>query len=210
MENQNIYQSIASIMSDVEAIGKNKKNSQQGFMYRGIDDLYNDLQPKFAKHGVFIASEVLDIQREERQSKNGGFLLWTVAKIRFTFYAIDGSSVSSIMIGEAMDSGDKGANKAMSIALKYCLFQLLLIPTEDVKKSDPDSEVHEVKSKPVLDYSHDEMIQSWKDLVSQQKSVEDLGAIYRQNKKVVDGNSEIKSLFSTRKKQLENGAAVTA
>lgn len=151
-----IYESILHIMNEVEAIGKNKKNQQQGFMYRGIDDLYNDLQPKFAKHGVFITSEVLEEKREERQSKAGGLLLWTILKVRFNFFAKDGSHVSSIMVGEAMDNGDKGSNKAMSIALKYCLMQLLLIPTEDVKKSDPDSEIHqpvakkiEVKSEPV-------------------------------------------------------------
>jgi len=130
-------------MNEVEAIGKNKRNQQQGFQYRGIDDMYNDLQPKFAKHKVFITSKVLESTREERSSKNGGILLWTILKVKFTFYAEDGSSVSSITIGEAMDSGDKGANKAMSVALKYCLMQLLLIPTEELKKEDPDSKVHQ-------------------------------------------------------------------
>jgi len=143
----NIYQSLTAIMNEVEAIGKTKKNAQQGFMYRGIDDLYNDLQPKFAKYKVFIASEVLEILREERQTKSGGSLIYTILKVKFTFYAEDGSWVSSIMVGEAMDSGDKGSNKAMSTALKYCLFQLLLIPTEEVKESDPDATAHQVQPK---------------------------------------------------------------
>jgi hypothetical protein len=56
--------------------------------------------------------------------------------MQFHFYCIDGSNVSTTVIGEAMDSGDKATNKAMSIALKYALLQALLIPTEDEK--DPD------------------------------------------------------------------------
>lgn len=41
-----------------------------------------------------------------------------------------------------MDSGDKATNKAMSVALKYACFQVLMIPTEEML--DPDSETHEV------------------------------------------------------------------
>src|SRR3982751_1069019 len=129
--NMNIYQSIAGIMADTGIIGKNKNNQAQNFKYRGIDDIYNELQPLFAKHKVFITSEVLETSREERSTKQGGALIVTILKIKFTFNAEDGSSVFSITTGEAMDTGDKGANKAMSIALKYCLMQLLLIRTED-------------------------------------------------------------------------------
>lgn len=138
-----IFNAISNIMNDVEWIGKTQKNQQQGFFYRGIDQIYNDLQPKFAKHRVFITSEVLENNREERASKSGGILLWTVLKVRFCFYTEDGSFISSIMIGEAMDSGDKSANKAMSVALKYCLMQLFLIPTEDLKKNDNDGHTSE-------------------------------------------------------------------
>lgn len=140
---KNIYKAISCIMDDIEAIGKNNKNQQQNFNYRSIDQMYNELQPKFAKHRVFITSEVLESSREERQSAKGGLLLWTIIKVKFSFYAEDGSNVSSIMIGEAMDSGDKGSNKAMSIALKYCLMQLFLIPTEDLKKNDNDGHTSE-------------------------------------------------------------------
>ena len=58
-------------------------------------------------------------------------------KIKFTFYAKDGSFFESVVIGEAMDSGDKASNKALSIGLKYALLQVFCIPTEDDK--DPDS-----------------------------------------------------------------------
>ena len=40
-----------------------------------------------------------------------------------------------------MDSGDKATNKAMAIAMKYALFQVFCIPTEEMK--DPDAETPE-------------------------------------------------------------------
>lgn len=142
-----IFQAITSMMKEVEPITKSKQNKQQNFMYRGIDDMYNELQPLFVKHGVFITSEVLESEREERQSKSGGLNIWSILKVKFTFYAEDGSNVNSIMKGEAMDSGDKGTNKAMSIALKYCLMQLLLIPTEELKHDDPDATSTQILAK---------------------------------------------------------------
>jgi hypothetical protein len=135
-------------MQEVEAVGKNDKNAQQGFMYRGIDSVMNAMQPLLAKHKIFVVPEVLEQQREERQTSRGGNLIYSICKIRFTFYAEDGSSVSAVTIGEGMDSGDKATNKAMSIAFKYALFQTFCIPTEEMP--DPDGECHEVKAKPYI------------------------------------------------------------
>lgn len=134
-----IYQNIANIMTEVSAIGKNKKNAQQGYNFRGIDDLYNAIHPLFARNGVFITSDVVGNNREERQTAKGGLLIYTILRVKFTFYATDGSSVFSIVEGEAMDSGDKSTNKAMSAALKYALMQMLLIPTEELNDADKDT-----------------------------------------------------------------------
>ena len=134
----NIYQAIHGVMSDVGAIGKDRKNQQQGFMYRGVDEVMNALQPAFVRHNIFVVPEVLEQTREERQSKTGGQLLYSILKVKFTFYAEDGSSVSATVVGEGMDSADKASNKAMSVAFKYACFQVFCIPTEEMV--DPDSE----------------------------------------------------------------------
>jgi len=131
MSDNLIYKKMIDVLKDVETIGKNKKNTQQNYSFRGIDDMYNALHGLFAKHEIFITSEVLSEKREERASKSGGVLLWVILDVKFTFYATDGSSVYSITKGEAMDSGDKASNKAMSTALKYTLMQTFLIPTEE-------------------------------------------------------------------------------
>jgi len=135
MENL-IYKKMSEIFKDVEFIGKNKKNQQQGYSFRGIDDMYNALHELFAKHEVFIISEVLKTTREERVTKSGGNIIYTILDVKISFFTSDGSSVSSILIGEAMDSADKSANKAMSAALKYAMMQTFLIPTEELKDAD--------------------------------------------------------------------------
>lgn len=140
-----IYQAIIGVMADIGAIGKDKKNAQQGFKYRGVDDVMNALQPVMVQHGLFVVPEIIDQKREERQTNRGGNLIYSVCTVRYTFYAKDGSSVQCVVVGEGMDSGDKATNKAMSIAFKYACFQVFCIPTEEMK--DPDAEVHEVTPK---------------------------------------------------------------
>jgi len=138
----NIYESITKIMSELGAISKDKVNSQQGFKYRGIDDVMNALNPLLAKHKVFVVPEVIEHKREERTSSKGNVLLYSICTIKYTFYAEDGTSVFAVVIGEGMDSGDKATNKAMAIAMKYACFQTFCIPTGD----DPDSETYELQS----------------------------------------------------------------
>jgi hypothetical protein len=146
-----IYAAMAAIMKDADAIGKGQRNQQQGFQYRGIDDVYNAMHNILARHGVFMTPEVLDKQREERVNKNGTTLAFTTLRIKYTFWAEDGSCVSCTVEGEGMDSGDKSSNKAMAIAHKYALLQTFCIPTAEQK--DPDGEVFEVapKSDPVAE-----------------------------------------------------------
>lgn len=139
----NIFEAISATMNDVGAIGKNTKNTQQGFMFRGIDAVMNALQPAMIKNHIFVVPEVLDQKREERLTEKNKTLIYSICKVKYTFYAEDGSSVSAVVIGEGMDTGDKATNKAMSIAFKYACFQVFCIPTEEMK--DPDAESHVVE-----------------------------------------------------------------
>lgn len=140
----NIYEAIPKVSGEVEAIGRERHNRQQGFKYRGIDDLYNALGPVMAKHGVFSVPQVLSSEYHERTSKSGGVLIHARLTIQYTFWAADGSKVECVVVGEGMDSGDKAANKAMSVAHKYALTQTFNVRTEN--SDDPDAESHEVES----------------------------------------------------------------
>lgn len=139
-----IYESIIHAMADIEPIAKGRRNDKQGFSFRGIDDIMNELQPVLKKHGLFVVPKVVSVVRAEKQTNSGGALLYSIATMEYTMYASDGSFIVGSTIGEGMDSGDKASNKAMSVALKYFLLQTFCIPTEDMK--DPDAESHEVVS----------------------------------------------------------------
>lgn len=135
----NIFESISAVMGEIGAIGKNSRNQQQGFMFRGIDAVMNAINPALTKYKVFIVPEIIEQTREERTTAKGGLLIYSICKVKYTFYAEDGSSVTAVVIGEGMDSGDKATNKAMSIAFKYACFQVFCIPTEEMKDPDADS-----------------------------------------------------------------------
>jgi hypothetical protein len=207
MTQNNIYMAINAIMQEIEAIGKNKKNQQQGYSFRGIDDMYNALQPLFKKNAVFITSNVLESKREERQTAKGGVLIYTIAKCQFKFFTTDGSFIESVLEGEAMDSGDKSTNKAMSTALKYALMQMFLIPTEE--KLDTEYDTHEVtpktpKAEPQpseVDLLARKAYTSVDDLLMVLDSCESIGqlnTLYHMNSKLVEENN-IKSHFTTKK-----------
>lgn len=136
-----INRCIIEIMRKVGAIGKERKNASQGYNFRGIDDAMNALHHLFAEQGIFTTTKVLEQTREERSNKSGGVLIYSILKVRFTFHALDGSSQECEMVGEGMDSGDKASNKSLSVALKYALLQMFMIPTKefiDPENDNPD------------------------------------------------------------------------
>lgn len=150
---EKIYSAINAAMAEIGAIGKDRENKNQHFMYRGIDDVMNALNPAFINNKIFVVTEVLEHRREERKTGNNSNLIYSICKVQFTFYsAEDGSNIKVVTIGEGMDSGDKATNKAMSVAFKYACFQLFCIPTEemsdaesDARPVDPDRESHTTK-----------------------------------------------------------------
>ena len=133
-----IYQAMAKIAAAIGSIGKDKK-CQQGatFSYRGIDDVYNVLNPIMGKHGVFVLPIAHERTTESRTTRNGAAMEIVTMRMEYKFCHEDGSYVSCMTVGQAMDSGDKATNKAMAIAHKYAILQAFCIPTEDME--DPDA-----------------------------------------------------------------------
>jgi len=135
MENK-IYAAMVQSMKDINAVAKGEKNQKQGWMFRGVDTIYNELHNILANNGIFMLPEVISDETEERTTASGGNLIYRKLRIKYHFVAGDGSEVTATIQGEAMDSGDKASNKAMAIGHKYTLLQVFLIPTEEQK--DPD------------------------------------------------------------------------
>lgn len=147
MEQKKVYAAISAVARDMAEVGisKDRENRQQGFSFRGIDQVYNALAPMLAKHGLVILPRITERTVTERVTQKGGVLFYVVVKAEFDFVATeDGSMHTIVTYGEAMDSGDKATNKAMSIAYKYAAFQTFCIPTEQTS-IDADAEVHHIK-----------------------------------------------------------------
>lgn len=148
---KNIHESIAAVMAEIGAIGKNSQNKQQGFMYRGVDAVMNAINPALIKYKMYIVPEVLEYTCNERTTAKGGNLICAICKMRYTFYAEDGSCIPATVMGMGMDSGDKAMNKAMSVAFKYACFQTFCIPTEEMKDPDAETPPPSKPAKPTLE-----------------------------------------------------------
>lgn len=143
-----VYQAIAAVQAQMsrEGISKDRKNQQQGYQFRGIDDLYNALAPALSSNGLVILPRMMKRDSVERQSSKGGALFYVTVEAEFDFVAAeDGSKHTVRTFGEAMDSADKATNKAMSAAYKYAAMQAFCIPTEG--DNDADSTTHDVLPK---------------------------------------------------------------
>ncbi|ELY4670852.1 ERF family protein [Cronobacter muytjensii] len=142
-----VYQAISAVAKEMAATGisKDRTNTQQNFKFRGIDQVYNALAPALVNHGLLILPRITERTVTERVTQKGGVLFYVVVKAEFDFVSTkDGSVHTVVTYGEAMDSGDKATNKAMSIAYKYAAFQAFCIPTEETA-IDADAEVHHIQ-----------------------------------------------------------------
>lgn len=147
-----VYKAIVAVSDAISktGIGKNRSNAQQGYKFRGIDDVYNELAPLLAKNDLCILPRVLSRTVTERTTAKGGVLFYVIVEMEFDFVAAkDGSCHTVKTFGEAMDSADKATNKAMSAAYKYAAFQTFCIPTEG--DNDADATPPEVEPAAPLD-----------------------------------------------------------
>lgn len=142
-----VYKAINAVQKAISktGIGKDRKNEMQGYKFRGIDDVYNALAPLLADNGLCILPRCTERGVVERTTDKGKALFYVTVRAEFDFVASeDGSKHTIVTYGEAMDSGDKATNKAMSAAYKYACMQAFAIPTEG--DNDADATTHEVEA----------------------------------------------------------------
>jgi hypothetical protein len=145
-----VYQAIKHVAAALssEGIGKGRRNQQQGYNFRGIDDVLNALSSALVEAGLLILPRVMNRTVTERETKNGGALFYVTVQVEFDLVsAEDGSKHTVATYGEAMDSADKATNKAMSAAYKYLALLTFCIPTEASPDNDADFTTHEVAGK---------------------------------------------------------------
>ena len=138
-----IHPAIIAVMGSIGAIGKDRRNKEQGFQYRGIDDVYNALQPAMVAAKMYMVPEVISAERGHGKSKNGTDFNELFLRVRVHFIsAVDGSEVVAEVEQEARDYADKASGKALSMAVKYAAFTVFCIPTEE-----PESDAAHIEGK---------------------------------------------------------------
>jgi hypothetical protein len=187
----NIYQAISGVQKDLAGMGiaKNKENKMQGYKFRGVDDIYNALSSILPMHGVVILPRMLSRECVERVNQKGTALFYTTVEAEFDIVStVDGTKHTVKTYGEAMDSGDKSTNKAMSAAYKYACIQSFCIPTEG--DNDTENTTHEIASVKKTKLTQPEIL-SWIKIIFESKNETELKQNYSMAYRLAYGQDDI-------------------
>lgn len=208
MTSKKVYAAISAVAKEMASTGisKDRVNKVQGFNFRGIDQVYNALAPALVNHGLVILPRLTERTCTERINKNGTALFYVVVKAEFDFVSTEDGSIHTVTTyGEAMDSGDKATNKAMSIAYKYAAFQAFCIPTEETA-IDADAEVHQVTPQDA-----ESSLREFGDKAALAQSVEELKTAYKEVWPKLGGvksyEERAAETYKTRGRELQKQAA---
>lgn len=211
MSEKSVYSAISAVAKEMAEAGiaKNSKNKSQGFTFRGIDAVYNALAPALVRNGLLILPRMTERTVTERKSQSGGALFYVTVKAEFDFVSTGDGSVHTVsMYGEAMDSGDKATNKAMSIAYKYAAFQAFCIPTEETT-IDADADSHQVVAR-----GADEILADFSSQALNCLSQDELDGIYRASWNALSGSADHQTkcieVYKTRRNELKSSGKNSA
>lgn len=124
-----VLQALANVMKDVTSIGKKDFNDFHKFNFRGIDTVLDKVGPALRDHGIVPIPELREIQSDDLTAKDGKRKRGVTLTVAYTFYGPRGDSITTVVPGEANDTEDKASSKAMSVAFRTALLQVLAIPT---------------------------------------------------------------------------------
>jgi len=141
-----IVVALAAVMADVGGVAKRDRNQSQGFNFRGIDAVINEVGPVLRRHGVvplpLVESthyEVVTVGRNQTPMRQ------CTMRVRWRFVGPAGDHLDAVVMAEAMDAGDKATSKAHSVSYRTVLLQVLCIPTDE---TDADSMSYERVAEP--------------------------------------------------------------
>ncbi len=158
----NIHQALSEAKTRIGTIGKEDKNVDLGYAFRGIDAIVNVVGPIFADLGIIVAPIHRLISSDEVIAKSGAKGFRVILETTWTFSihndrVVDGparneparseivfpetSAITAQTLGESIDYSDKAINQAQTQSFKNALAQVLTIPTGE---PDPDSVTPEV------------------------------------------------------------------
>ncbi len=143
---KDIISIIPRIRKELGAIAKeDEPEFGTKFKYRGHDQIINAIVPLLNKYGVFTTVDDELLRYEGRAAANNKWNTAAVIRKTVTFWAPDGSSVTSTLVAESTDNGNKALSQAQTYAERYAYTQTFTIPTGD---ADPDSNAEDAPGAP--------------------------------------------------------------
>lgn len=201
----NAIQVLQAVMADVQSLAKTDRNQSQGFNFRGIDAVMNAVGPALRKHGGFVVPQVVEKSSEVQPARNGGSLQVVRLTVAYQLFGSEGEPITGVVAAEAFDSGDKATAKAMSVAYRTFLLQVLCLPTDE---PDPDASSYELGKKPDVDLNA-----VWEQ-VAATDSIDELKKIWEQYKDYANvefenvyGPTTLSREIAARKSKLEPAVA---
>lgn len=151
-----VVAALVAVMRDVSHIAKDEQNTQQRYMFRGVDATMNVVGPVVRKHGLVAAPysvEILSNEKYEtrgRDGRPGSTMQGIILKVVWLL-STPGTTKTQMVttLGQASDSGDKAVVKAFSVAFRELWLKLLVVPTGD--KDVDQEEAHTRSTAPTTD-----------------------------------------------------------
>ncbi len=135
-----VYKSLIAVMKACGPIAKAQKNRDQGYSFRGIDDVFNSLHGIVADAGLVMFPHVVHSTTEDIfiKTRNGDrAAIRSSVWVKYRFIADDGSfAIAGPVLGQSIDYSDKAAGQAQSFAVKSALLAAFLIPVSDMPDGD--------------------------------------------------------------------------
>lgn len=195
-----ILKALAEVQEGIHAVGvgKLRKNVEQRFNFRGIDDALEAFAPLLTKAGIVVSPAYSDLVVTDRQTKSGGTTYNARLQGTFTFTAVSDGSSRTIgpFFGEANDGQDKAISKATSVAYRNALFLAFCVPHEPAIGGDPDATG---EAAPAVD------IVAWSDKIKDASSADELKMIAEEIKAAnlpPPALRNVRALWSKRQKEL--------
>jgi hypothetical protein len=136
-----IQAALAKVKRAIGAVGKNDRNTVQNFSFRGIDAVVNAAAPHLNEQGIITVPRMNNYTYGTVEvGRNNTKMGHVIVNVTYVFVGPAGDEIVATVLAEAMDSGDKAVPKAMSVAYRIALLQVLNLPTDE---PDPDSESYE-------------------------------------------------------------------
>jgi len=210
-----VHVALSAAMADVQAIGKTSRNNEQGYNFRGVDAVVNVVGPVFRKHGIIPTPVQSEAHYRDVLTSRGKPSRECTVSVTYRFYGPGGDYIEAMVPGESMDFGDKGAAKAMSVAYRIALLQVLCIPTDDV---EPDSQTYEREAAPPPPQWDPQeqaaLVSTWTQTIGQAPDDKTLGEIAIRLRAMTQAgelspasNDHLVKAWSARKGELNGGAA---